>query len=393
MATPTISGHADPKFDALKAVFQAKLDSGDELGAAITVNIDGTNVVDIWGGFSDAAKSKPWDKDTIVNVFSSTKTIISLATFLLIDRGLVDPDAPVAKYWPEFAANGKENVKVRHIMSHTSGLSGWEDELSLEDIYDFEATAARLAAQAPWWEPGTASGYHAITMGFLLGELVRRVTGLTMTQFVEKEIAGPLGADIQIGCKDEDLARVTDLIPLPNNAGAALENAPVKPPFGIKTFLNPIVHSSTANSAAWRKAELGAANGHTNARGINRALSVITLGGEVDGVRLLSQKTIDRIFEEQSNGPDLVIGIPLQFGMGYSLPESPYLQDMVPAGGRIAFWGGYGGSLAIMDLDRRMTFTYTMNRMQDGILGTPTGRAYIREVYKALGVDLPPPAF
>lgn len=388
----TVQGHCDPKFEAVKTLLQANLTNGEELGASITLNIDGTNVVDIYGGFKDAAKTQPWEEDTIVNVYSSTKTLISLAVFVLIERGLVDPDEPVAKYWPEFAANGKENVKVRHIMSHTSGLPGWDGEITMEGVYDFETAAANLAAQAPWWEPGTASGYHAITMGFLLGELVRRVTGLTMPQFLEKEVTGPLGADFQIGCKDSDLARVSDLIPLQSNIADAYKDAPVKPPFGMKTFLNPNMPNDAANTSAWRKAELGAANGHSNSRGMNRALSVIPLGGEVDGVRLLSQKTIDRIFEEQSNGADLVLGVPLQLGMGYGLPQSPFLTDLMPAG-RICFWGGYGGSLVIMDVDRRMTLTYAMNRMQHGMLGTPTGRAYTRKVYEILGVDLPPPAF
>ena len=172
-----VQGTCDPTFEAVRGALAEQLESGNELGASIVVDVDGRTVVDIWGGWCDVERTTPWAEDTIVNVWSTTKTILNLAALMLVDRGLLDPFSPVAKYWPEFAANGKENIEVRHLMSHTSGVSGWDAPFAVEDMYDWDASTRRLAAQAPWWEPGTASGYHAQNQGHLIGELIRRITG------------------------------------------------------------------------------------------------------------------------------------------------------------------------------------------------------------------------
>ncbi|MGH3410549.1 MAG: serine hydrolase domain-containing protein, partial [Streptosporangiaceae bacterium] len=190
-----VSGTCDARFEPVRAALAEQLDSGNDVGASIYVDVDGQAVVDIWGGWRDAEHSSPWTEDTITNVWSTTKTVTNLATLMLADRGLLDPFAPVARYWPEFAENGKERIEVRQIMSHTSGVSGWDAPFTVEDMYDWELSTSRLAAQKPWWEPGTASGYHANNQGHLLGELVRRVTGQPLKAFVASEIAGPLGAD------------------------------------------------------------------------------------------------------------------------------------------------------------------------------------------------------
>ncbi|TQS31935.1 hypothetical protein Golomagni_07768, partial [Golovinomyces magnicellulatus] len=276
----SIHGHCDDKFAAVREALEAAINSQNELGASITVNIDGENVIDLWGGYKDDTRTTLWDKDTIVNVFSTTKTISSLAMLVLIERGLIDPDENVCKYWPEFAANGKENVKIRHIMSHTSGLSGWETPITYNDFYDFEKCANLLAEQAPWWEPGTTSGYHALTMGFLLGEVVRRVTGKGLRQFVQEELAKPLDADFQIGANEKDWPRIATLS-TPLEDVAQPEDSQL-PPLALKTFAYPGVGELAAQvpTPAWRNADVGAANGHGNARGINRILSVIALGGE-----------------------------------------------------------------------------------------------------------------
>jgi len=187
--TGVLHGHYDSSFEDLVAALADEVTSGGELGAAIAVDVDGELVVDIWGGHADRAKTHEWSEDTIVNVFSSTKNVTALAALMLIDRGLLDPFAPVAKYWPEFAANGKHDIEVRHILSHTSGVSGWEAPFTLEDIFDWEKSTTQLAAQAPWWPPGTASGYHVVSIGHLVGELVRRITGKTLKDFVRQEIA------------------------------------------------------------------------------------------------------------------------------------------------------------------------------------------------------------
>ena len=204
MTSGSLHGQLDARFEPLRDVIEDSLASGADCGLSLAVDVDGQSVVDVWGGFADEARTRPWERDTIVNVWSTTKTVTSLAVLMLADRGLVDLDAPVARYWPEFAAQGKEGVLVRHLMSHTAGVAGWNPPFAVPDMYDLERSTAALAAQAPWWEPGTASGYHALTFGHLLGEVVRRVSGKSLTRFVDEEIAGPLGADFQIGAREAD---------------------------------------------------------------------------------------------------------------------------------------------------------------------------------------------
>lgn len=381
-----VQGVCDPRFEKLKALLQDNIDSGEELGASIAVDIDGKRVVDIQGGFVDEARTRPWAEDTIVTVWSSTKTVSALAVLMLHDRGLLDVGENVSKYWPEFAANGKENVKVRHVLSHMSGVSGWEEPVTMQDLYDTKTATERLAAQAPWWEPGTASGYHATSFGHLLGEIVKRVSGKSLTQFVAEDIAGPLGADFQIGAKQSDWDRISNIIAPPPSTFdmSALDPKSLT----IRTLCNPIPDASPANTLEWRHAELGAVNGYTNARGLCQILSVISLGGSVNGHKLLSQKTINRIFEVQSDGVDVVVGVPIRFGIGYGLAGGATTQTLkaLPGGEnrRICFWGGWGGSWEVMDLDKRMTFAYTMNKMGDGVLGSDRTWSYVSELYNAL---------
>jgi CubicO group peptidase (beta-lactamase class C family) len=359
-----------------------QLASGNELGASIVVDLDGETVVDIWGGWRDAERSAPWIEDTIVNVWSTTKTVTNLAALMLVDRGLLDPYERVATYWPEFAANGKDAIEVRHLLAHTSGVSGWDAPFATEEMYDTERATSRLAGQAPWWEPGTASGYHALNQGHLVGELVRRTTGSRLTAFVAEEIAGPLGADFQIGAAEADWDRISPVIP-PPPLPIDLASLPPESPM-YKTFTGPAADAAAANTPAWRRAELGALNGHGNARSVARILRVLALGGAADGVRLLSPETLDVIFDEQSHGVDLVLAVPLRFGIGWALPESetvPYL----PQGGRVCFWGGWGGSTIISDLDRRLTISYMMNRMAPGIIGSDRSEAYVNAVYSCVG--------
>lgn len=317
-------------------------------------------VVDLWGGWADEARTVPWAEDTIACVFSTTKAMTSLAALVLVDHGELDLDANVAAYWPEFAAQGKGGIKVRQLLSHTSGVSGWDQPITLEDVYDWDKSTALLAAQAPWWEPGTASGYHMLTYGHLTGEVIRRITGQRLGEFFAAHIAGPLGADFHIGLSPSEFHRVADVVPPPLPADP--------PPFdptrldpnsvAFKTWTNPTMRPlhECSRTEGWRRADIGAANGHGNARSLASLQSAVACGGEVDGVRLLSPQTIDRIFEVQSDGIDLVIGIPFKAGVGYSLlPE-----------GRVCCWGGTGGSLVITDVDRRITFAYVMNRMARG---------------------------
>jgi CubicO group peptidase (beta-lactamase class C family) len=375
-----VQGTCDARFEPVRGVLAEQLESGNEMGASIAVDIDGRTVVDIWGGWCDTGHRTPWGENTITNVWSATKTVTNLAALMLADRGLLDPYAPVAKYWPEFAENGKDGIEVRHILSHTSGVSGWEAPFSTEDMYDWDLSTRRLAAQAPWWEPGTASGYHAQNQGHLVGELVRRLTGMSLKSFVAEEIAGPLGADFQIGALEADwdrIAPVTPPPPLPFDLSSIDHDSAV-----FKTFTGPVAKAEAANTPAWRRADMGALNGHGNARSVARILKALALGGTVEGVRLLSADSIALIFDEQSHGPDLVLGVPLRFGIGYALPETETL-PYVPQG-RACYWGGWGGSVILMDLDSRTTISYMMNKMAPGIIGSDRSQAYVQTIQNCL---------
>ena len=379
--TSAVHGHVDTRFDKVADALAQEIASGAEVGAAIAVDIDGESVLDVWGGHADAAKTVPWREDTIVNVWSSTKTVTSLAGLMLADRGLLDLDATVATYWPEFAANGKQDVKVRHLLSHTSGVAGWQEPMTTDDLFDWEKATSMLAAQAPWWEPGTASGYQALNYGFLIGELVRRTAGISLKDFVADEIAGPLGADFQFGAKPEDAGRIAELIPPPPfdiPFDALPEDNPMR-----KTLTNPAPDAAIAHTTAWREADLGAVNGHGNARSLARMLSPISLGGTANGVELLSGSTIERVFDVQSHGPDLVLLAPLKMGIGYGL-ATPEVLPFVPAAERVCFWGGWGGSMVLINPDRRATATYVMNKMGQGTLGNERTARYAKLIYEAL---------
>jgi CubicO group peptidase (beta-lactamase class C family) len=373
-----VHGDCDERFAAVRDALARQLD-GEELGASLAVDLDGETVVDLWGGHRDVERRTPWARNTIVNVWSTTKCVLNLAALMLVDRGDLEVYAPVGDYWPEFSARGKKHVEVRHLMSHTSGVSGWEQPFSVRDMYDWETACERLAAQRPWWEPGTASGYHAATQGHLVGELVRRITGTTFQRFVADEIAGPLGADFQVGAVERDRDRIAPLVPPPR-----VDPDPDVDPTSVatRTWRGPVMSTRATSSPEWRAADLGALNGHSNARGVLDVMRVLSLGGEAGGVRLLSPKTIDLVFDQQSDGIDLVLEQPFRFGIGYCL-GSPVVSYVPP--GRTFFWGGWGGSLVVMDLDRRLTISYVMNRMAAGILGSARSEAYVRAVYEAVG--------
>ncbi|KAK8134789.1 Beta-lactamase domain-containing protein 2 [Apiospora sp. TS-2023a] len=408
-----VQGICDPRFDKVRTLFQSHLTTGLEIGASLTVNLAGETVLDLYGGHADAARTVPWHRDTLVPVASSTKTVTALAVLLLVDEGAIaSVNDKVSQYWPEFAANGKENVEIRHLLSHTSGVAGWEGPITMAEICDPTSDAtARLAAQAPWWEPGTAGGYHAWNYGHLLGEVVRRVTGGTrLKEFVARRIAGPLGADFQIGLREEDEGRVSEFIapPPPANGGGGGGGLPpgfTPGPLFIKAIANPPMPPDFGRTRAWRDGEVGASNGVTNARALNTILSQITLAGaEVDNSQndkdkkkyLLSKPTVDLIFQEQSRGPDLAVGQPIRWGIGYALRgdgdgdgdgDKTWVDDRLPAG-RIAYWGGSGGSLGIMDIDRGLTITYAMNLRSASALGNEASTAYLRAIYEALGVEM-----
>ena len=372
-----ISGTSTSEYARLGDLLSETLDSGEDVGASVSVTVEGETVVDIWGGWADEAQTTPWGRDTITNVWSTTKTMTFLSTLVLAERGLLGYHEKVSTYWPEFAQNGKADIEVRHLMGHTSGVSAWEQPVAVEDIYDWEKSTSMLAAQAPWWTPGEGSGYHPLNQGHLLGEVIRRIDGRMLGQFFADEIAGPLDADFHIGLDPSEFDRVSNVIPPP---ALAIDMSTMDPDSVlIKTFTGPAPDATESWTPEWRQATIGAANGHGNARSVARIQAIVANGGTVDGVKLLSPDTIKMIFEEQANGVDRVLGLPVRFGMGYALHSIavPYLPE-----GNYAYWGGWGGSSIIVDIDRKITFAYVMNRMDEGLLGDTRGIDLATEVFK-----------
>ncbi len=374
-----INGHCDEKFARVRDAFASNFSDRGDVGACFAATINGEYVVDIWGGHTDGEKTKPWQQDTIINVYSSTKTMTFLCALLLADRGELDLDAPVAKYWPEFAARGKDGVLVKHFLSHSAGLPGFSRVLESEEMYDWDLCCEDLANQESWWETGTQSGYHAITQGYLIGEVVRRITGKSIGQFFKSDIADVLGADFHIGVDPQDFPRIATLV-------EAVEPAPIleADPDSItgRVFAGLDITPAVTGSAGWRQAEIPAANGHGNARSIVRAQTPLANSGSAFGVNLLSEEICRRALEPQTNGLDVVLGLPVKFAMGYALPTEDI--PVSPNPGTL-WWGGAGGSTVVVDTDAHVCMSYVMNQMDNNIVGDPRGTALSAAVYESLG--------
>jgi CubicO group peptidase (beta-lactamase class C family) len=354
----TVHGTTTDKFAGLIEHLEKSLESGADVGASIAVFQREELVADIWGGYRDEAKTIPWDRDTLVNVWSSTKTMTFLVALMLHDRGELDFTAPVVTYWPEFAANDKESIEVRHLMNHCAGLSGWQADLRAEDLADWELATSALAAQKPWWDDRSRTGYHAITQGFLIGEVVRRITGTTIGQFFRHEVADVLGADFYIGLPESEENRVSIAIPPP-----PVDLSALSPDSVAARTLNPKVFDPTGPQHRWfRAAEIPAGNGHGNARSVATIQQVMANNGHVNGHRFFSEATGDMVFQRQVGGVDQVLGVDVSFGLGYGLSSGS-----VPIGPKSCYWGGWGGSLIMMDQDLGLTISYMMNKMGDAL--------------------------
>ncbi|MFI9169898.1 serine hydrolase domain-containing protein [Streptomyces lincolnensis] len=383
---PQVHGHCDERFAAVRTAFEENFRDRAEMGAAVAVTVGGTTVVDLWGGWADAAGTRPWERDTLVNVWSTSKGPVALCAHLLADRGLLDFDAPVAAYWPEFAAAGKEGVLVRHLLSHRAGLSGLREPHSLAQLYDWELTTKRLAAMEPWWEPGTVSGYHALTYGFLVGEVVRRISGLLPGAFLEREVTGPLGIDFTIGLPEKEAGRAAELVQpavAPSSEQAAIFSQLA--PAALAALTNPGAGAAAAHSADWRAAEIPAANGHGTARAIAALYGVFAGQGLYGGRRVLSPEAAERVREGQGSCRDLVLGAGFEheteigLGLWLSGPNGSYGPNPRAYG-----HDGFGGSCGLADPEAGVSLGYVMNRMGPHIADDPRKMALVDALYSAL---------
>jgi CubicO group peptidase (beta-lactamase class C family) len=357
------SGYCDAAFRDVETAFTELFDdtgSGPpEVGAAVAVVCDGRPVVDLWGGAADAA-GRPWERDTIVCVFSCTKAMAALSAHRLADRGLLDYDARVARYWPEFAQGGKGDVTVRQLMSNQAGLPALRNPMPPGAVFDHRAVADALAVEEPFWEPGTAHGYHTLTYGNLVGEVVRRIDGRDLGTFFEAEVARPLGADFLIGVAPEHDRRVAELVRAPG-AGPG----PTVDPMTLTTLDPLLLEPPLANSRPWRAAQIAAANGHGNARALARIYGALAQGGAVDGVTLLSPSTIAVATEPQVRGPDRTIpDVVTEYALGFFTSGS----DLARGYGPRAFGhGGAYGSLGLADPETGIGFGFVFNQCVDAL--------------------------
>lgn len=375
-----VDGFVARGFESVRDAFVANLEHHDDVGAACAVYRDGAPVVDLWAGFADLRGGRPWEENTITLVFSATKGITATCVNLLVERGAIAVDAPIAAYWPEFAARGKERIPIRWALCHKAGLAAVDAELTLEDVLAWRPVVDAIAAQTPNWEPGTAHGYHARTFGWILGEVVRRVTGRSLGRFFAEEIARPLGIDFWIGLPPEQLGRCARIIPpeaLPSLADL----------FGPSSLTARVMHGPSGlffYDDMWNRpevlaAEMPSSNGVGDARALARLYAALV--GEVDGIRMLAPDTVAAACVVEAEGPDRVISFPSCFGLGFAL------QPMVaPGAGPRAFGHpGAGGSLGFGDPAARLGFGYVTTRMKFDPTGDERTKGLVAAVYRSLG--------
>jgi CubicO group peptidase (beta-lactamase class C family) len=353
-------GFCDPKFMRLRKAFAENFASRGEPGAAVAVSVGGRLVADLWGGWRDAVRSNAWERDTLVNVFSVSKALCAIAALRLVEQRKLDLDAPVAGMWPEFAQAGKSAITLRHILSHRAGLPAIREPLPEGSALCWPLMTEALARQEPWWEPGTAHGYHVNTFGFLVGEIVRRMDGRTIGTMLREDIAGPLGADVHIGLPLHEHARVAEFLwpDTPSNTG--MPNADELMRFNA--YWNPpgISGGQWVNRPDWRLAEVPSTNGHGNARGIARIYAALANSGAIDGIRILQPETLRAATVEHSNGYDLINQRPSRFGLGFQLTQVE--RPLGPNKGAFGHFGA-GGSLGFCDPESGVAFGYVTNDM------------------------------
>jgi CubicO group peptidase (beta-lactamase class C family) len=382
-----VQGWTAEGFEGVRDAFAHNFAEGKEIGAGFSAYHRGRKVADLWGGIADAATGRPWLEDTIVLVFSTTKGMTAVCANKLAQEGRLDVNAPVAHYWPEFAAGGKENVPVSYLLSHQVGLAWIDGAMTLEDALAWDPVVQALAAQTPHWEPGSQHGYHATTYGWLVGEVVRRVTGKSVGTYLREAVCEPLGLDMWLGLPESEDARAASLTPMVDESQLD-ENARalVAQFMGPDTMLGKALSAPGGamtqdvwNTRAVRAAEIPAASGVSDARSIARMYAACI--GEVDGTRLLTPDQLKRATTQQTSGPNVVLmGLDIQFGLGFMLHST-----LMTLGGPQSFGHfGAGGSMGWADPDAELACGYVMNKMDMGLVGDTRTQTLMDACYAAL---------
>jgi CubicO group peptidase (beta-lactamase class C family) len=375
MASAKLEGFVAAGFERVREAFAENFAAEREVGASFAVTRDGELVAELWGGFRNAARTKPWTRDTLVNVWSTTKGLAALCVALLVERGKLSYEQTVASVWPEFAAGGKGALTVAQLLSHQGGLSGLREPIAISDFADHAKIARLLAAQTPFFAPGV-SGYHAITHGFLASELVRRTTGKTLGAFFREEIAAPLGTDAWIGLPETEDARAAEMVPPLGGPNMPLPEHPA----ARAALGNPALDPAVPNQRWWRAAELPAANGQANAAALARIYGMLARGGEQSGRRFLSQSTLTAATRERVRCTDIVLQVPTRWAAGWMLNEGELYGPNRNSFGH----SGWGGAFGAADPDAKLGFGYAMNQMFPNLLGDPRSLSLIAAVYASL---------
>jgi CubicO group peptidase (beta-lactamase class C family) len=373
-----IAGTCDPRFAAVAEAFRENATQRGELGAGVAVLVDGRAVVELWGGWADAQRTRAWQRDTLVNVFSVGKALAALCVLTLVSRRSLALDEPIARHWPEFAAEGKDALTVRELLSHRSGLAAIRRELPEGALYDFSQVTRALAEQQPWWTPGSAHGYHVHTFGYLTGELVRRVAGEHIGPFLRREIAQALGVELSFGLARRERHRCAEYVFDLGQVSRGGKQAAFDTPLRRRAYLNPpgATGIDTVNTPAWQDAELPSANLHAGALDIALVYDALIR----DTQPLIDPEVLTEATTEASAGEDLVLRRPSRFGLGFQLT-----QPERPLGPNPRSFGhfGTGGSVGFADPEARVAFAYVMNR-GGGQWQDPRNRALIDAVYASL---------
>ncbi len=388
-----IDGHCDPEFERVRHAFTDNFEHHGDHGAAICVFVNGVRKVDLWGGYSDSNRTIPWQSDTLVSVASVSKAMTALCIHHLVEQKQLDLNRPVHYYWPEFGRAGKMGIPARWLLTHQAGLPGLRRDMPTESLFDWATNIHYLSIESPWWPPGSRHGYHALTYGFLLGELIRRISGITPGNYFHQYIAEPLGADFFIGVPESEDPRIAQVLPpkpLPGGEKTFLDSLKRHPnSMAGRAFLNPARPAELLNTTAWRRAEIPATNGHGSARSIATVFNALSPADSPDHRMLLHPKTLMEASRQHIAGMDMVLAMPVRFGLGFMLqhPKTRHTSG-TPFGPNPQAYGhpGTGGHVGFVDPVARVAFGYVCNQQQMGTLRNPDHRwpSLVNAVYQAL---------